>query len=151
MDPGRSGQDAAATGVIRLMMVPVSALGGSVPNAPPQSPPSRDAANASATAGSPYRASSDPCSTSAMSSARRRARTSAWPGSASSAFSRAMAASSRGSAPAAWPTSAKKASADSGWRCRTRSVSSAATLPEPSQMDCRGASRYSRGSPDSST
>ena len=39
----------------------------------------------------------------------------------------------------------------SGCRARARSASRAATLPDPSQIDCSGASRYSRGIPDSST
>ena len=46
---------------------------------------------------------------------------------------------------------AKNASAVSGCLVRARSASSAATLPAPSQIDASGASRYSRGIPDSST
>ena len=47
---------------------------GMVPNAPPQWPASRVARNASATAGCPWRTSSDPCSARQMSSATLRAR-----------------------------------------------------------------------------
>ena len=53
--------------------------------------------------------------------------------------------------PAAWSSSAMSASADPGRRVSARSASSAATLPEPSQIDASGASRYRRGIPDSST
>ena len=54
------------TGRARSTTEARSRLCGSVPNAEPQSPPSRDAQNASATSGGAYRTSSDPWSTSAI-------------------------------------------------------------------------------------
>ena len=55
------------------------------------------------------------------------------------------------SAPRASATSASSASTAAGSRASARSTSSALTLPEPSQIEFSGASRYSRGSPLSST
>lgn len=60
-----------ATGRARSTTVARSRLCGSVPNAEPQSPPSRDAQNASATSGGAYRTSSEPCSTVAIRSTSR--------------------------------------------------------------------------------
>ena len=59
--------------------------------------------------------------------------------------------SSLGSAPAASPTSSKNSATDSGLRAIARSTSRQMTLPEPSQIEFRGLSRYSRGMIDSST
>lgn len=123
------------------MIAPVSTPAYSVPNAMPQSPPKRDAQNASATAGSPWRTSSEPCSTSASDSTSRRARYSIPSRSVSSLRTRSTASSSRASPPAASSTSSKNAATDSGCRPIARSASSAATLPEPSQIDISGASR----------
>src|ERR1700682_2382728 len=123
--------------------------GGSVPSEWPQSPSRREAQKASAVAVSPNRSSREPWSTIAMRSTIRRARDS---GSVESVISRRswlMDRLSRGSE-AAW-TSAKNASTASGSRAMARSTSSAFTLPEPSQIELSGASRYSRGKIDSST
>ena len=53
--------------------------------------------------------------------------------------------------PAASSTSAKKASSAAGVRAIARRTSSDWTLPEPSQIEASGLSRYMRGIPDSST
>ncbi len=48
-------------------------------------------------------------------------------------------------------TSSRNACRTSGLRLSARSTSSAMTLPEPSQIEASGISRYRRGMPDSST
>src|SRR5881227_877489 len=58
------------------MIRPKSSPAGSVPNASPRSPSSRETQNASATAGSPYRTRSDAWSATAIRSTSRRARAS---------------------------------------------------------------------------
>lgn len=110
-----------------------------VPKACPQSPPSRVAQNASATAAGACRTSRDACSVSAIRSTSRRAVT--CDPSASWSLSPATAASSRASAPRVSDSSSNSACAVAGSRPSARSTSRALTLPEPSQMESSGASR----------
>ena len=108
----------------------------------------REAQNASATSGGAPRTSSEPWSASASSSTSCGARVSSARGIAELArAARAVKASRRASAPAASSTSARKASSAPGERASARSTSSAMTLPEPSQIEHSGASRYRRGMP----
>ena len=63
------------------MIASKSLPAGRVPYSRPPSPPRREAQKASATAGAPWRTSSEPCSASAMPSTTRRARVSSVTGS----------------------------------------------------------------------
>ncbi len=127
-----------------------SSPAGSVPNAPPQSAVIRLARNASVTAGWPKRTSREPCNARLMSSAILRARYSSVAASARLLRNAAVCASSLGSLPPVPASSSKSTSTHSGRVAIARRVSSALTLPEPSQMPISGASRYSRGMPESS-
>ena len=60
-------------------------------------------------------------------------------------------ASRRASPPAASSSSEKKTSSARGVRASARRTSRLMTLPEPSQIEASGASRYRRGIPESST
>lgn len=84
-----------------------------------------------------------------MSTANRRDRSGA--GSDSSARSKETARSRPGYACVTGSSSASNASAVAASRDSARSTSSAVMLPAPSQIEFNGASRYSRGRPESST
>ena len=86
-----------------------------------------------------------------MRSTTRRARASSSSGRPRSERSFPTKASRRVSVPAASPISEKNTSTDAGCRAIARSTSRQITLPEPSQIEFSGVSRYSRGMPDSST
>ena len=133
------------------MIAAKSVPAGSVPYSSPPSPASREAQKASATAGGALRTSSEPCRHSAMLSTTRRARVSSVAGSANWPFSSCTRASSRASPPLACSTSSRNTSSERGERVSARSTSRLMTLPEPSQIEASGASRYRRGIPESST
>ena len=140
------------TGVWRAMIASASTPGGSVPYCRPPSPARREAQNASATAAGAWRTSSEPCRASAIRSTTRRARGSIDSTSANSSRSAATERVEAGvGAGRLVELVEERREAPAGERLSARRTSSAMTLPEPSQIDASGISRYRRGMPDSST
>jgi hypothetical protein len=137
-DPGRDVLRRQTGGRWRSTIRSQSTPRGSVPSARPRSPRRRVATNASATAGSPWRTSTEACRPTAIDSTIRRARNSIWSRSVSSSLTRREWSAT---SPPADSTSAKNASTDSGERTIPRSTSRQLTLPEPSQIELSGTSR----------
>src|SRR6185437_8749492 len=148
----REARDRGHAGSARSTIAAASTPAGSVPYTRPPSPASRAAQKASATAGGAKRTSSEAWSATARSSTTRRAENCGSEDSNTAtprSRMRSRCASSRASAPAASEHSSRKAGNSSGSRTIARSTSSAATFPEPSQIEFSGASRYKSGSDDS--
>ena len=144
-------QACAGCGVWRAMMRSASTPAGSVPNARPQSPPGgrrrtrpRPPGRRRAPAARP--GGRAPCARRSCGRVPRCPRSRTGRPSASRTDS-----ATAGSAGAVSSISSKKTCSDSGLLTIARSTSRQITLPDPSQIEFSGASRYSRGMPDSST
>jgi hypothetical protein len=114
---------------------------GIVPKARPQSPSRRVAQNASATAGVEYRTNKLPCMANAIISTTRRATGSNSFNLLSRHSTSSVNASRRLSVPRPLRTSPKNTETVSGSRCIARRTSRQMTLPVPSHIPLRGASR----------